>query len=100
MKKLSMLAAAGFMFGGMAIADIPVTEFVAKTSPLREIIGTKPVPGLRAFTLSLNQSTEGDYTSFTLNEDNGLRCNRAPCPSTKNTKFTINDVKADGREGR
>lgn len=95
MKKLTMLAAAGVMLSTMAMAG---TEIVAKSSPLKEIVGTKPVPGLRAFHLDLNRDDQGKYSSFTLKEDTGIRCVVAPCPSSKDTKFTINQVIVDRRD--
>lgn len=75
------------------------TELPVKQAGLREIVGTKPVGGLRAFHLTANQRFDAeDYTSFTLVEDTGIRCIMAPCPSSVDTKFVVTNVEETGRE--
>lgn len=43
-----------------------------------------------AYALTMNQEQGSpEATSFTLDEDNGIRCVKAPCPSNVQTRFTV-----------
>lgn len=102
MKNLSFLAVAGLMISQIATAVVTTDwERPIKGASLTEIIGTKPVAGRRAIYLSLNQLDGAeDVTTFTLHEDTGIRCITAPCPSTVEVEFKIDDVVANGHGTR
>ncbi len=90
-----MLAFAGLMIGNLAQAvSIPGWERPIMGAQLHYVVPTKPVPGRKANHLTLNQRDDSkEPTSFTLQEDTGIRCITAPCPSTRNIQFTITSIK-------
>lgn len=94
MKKLSFLAVAGLLVTSLANAiEVPGWERPIMGAALNYIVPTKPVEGLRAQYLTLNQQDGAEQpTSFTLTEDTGIRCVVAPCPSTRETEFTIQSI--------
>lgn len=91
MKSLSFLAVAGLMFANVASAIYaPNWERPIMGSDLRYVSPTKPVPGFKAVYLTINQRDNSKKpTSFTLKEDNGIRCIVAPCPNIVDTQFKI-----------
>lgn len=101
MKNLSYFAVAGLMIGNLASAvSVPGWERPIKEAELHYIVPTKPVEGLLANHLTLNQLDEANEpTTFTLQEDTGIRCITTPCPSTKNTEFRIDTIEHQGRDG-
>lgn len=95
MKKLSLFAVAALTVANIASAVYaPGWERPIMGGPLDYIAPTKPVPGLKAMHLVLNQRDEAkEPTSFTLTEDTGIRCVTTPCPSSKETQFDITRIR-------
>ncbi len=58
-----------------------------------------PIVGMPSYLVQF-VSTDEDFqlvpTSFLLQEDTGIRCVKAPCPSTRATKFVITDKQSVG----
>jgi len=100
MKNLSFLAVAGLLLGNLASAiEVPGWERPIKEAQLHYIAPTKPVDGLKAYHLTMNQLDEAaEPTSFTLQEDTGIRCITTPCPSTRDTEFKIDTITHEGHD--
>ena len=101
MKNLSFLAVATLMIGNIASAvSVPGWERPIKEAELNYIAPTKPQSGLLANHLTLNQLDEAtEPTTFTLQEDTGIRCITTPCPSSRNVEFKINQILHERRDG-
>ena len=95
MRSLSVLAVAGLMIG--SVANAMVIKNLDRPLMGAKLTRVEPAtPGFnpaRGEYLTLNR-LDGAVkpTSLTLTEDTGIRCFRAPCPSSKVTDFEITAV--------
>lgn len=101
MGNFSKAVFAGLMGSSFAHAMVaPNFEKPVMTARLKATGDTATSNELRALALTMNQRRGAEAaTSFTLLEDTGIRCFRAPCPSTKNTTFVVTGVHASFRHG-
>lgn len=101
MKKLSYVATAGLLFTSLAQAVVvPLWERPILEAKLTATGDTVHSRELRAFHLTMHKRDDSEAaTTFTLVEDSGIRCNRAPCPSTKNTTFVVTGVHSSFHRG-
>lgn len=97
MKSLNLLALAAILTTTFASAMVsPNWERPIFGAALHSDESTgqpRPIDVRRATYLTMNQaSSAAEPTSFTLQEDTGIRCVMAPCPSTVETTFEITRI--------
>ncbi len=88
------MAVAGLMLGSVANAIVIQNwERPIKGAQLTADQDTAKLPGANATYLTMNKRDDSsEPTSFTLQEDTGIRCITVPCPSTRDVQFKITAI--------